>query len=272
MIIGDYHTHTSYCDGANSAEEMLKIAIEKGLKYYGFSSHSHLKYDDSWTMSHSSQKDYIKEVLELRQKYKDKIEVLLGCEYDLLSDNDLSKFDYVVGSCHSILKDCNYISVDHSEKSFCKSVNRFYDGDYYSLVKDYYELISTVADREELTFIGHFDLISKFNVGYKYFNEDDERYETPMYEAVEHLVKAGKPFEINTKFVFGPARTSPPPSTIKWLKAVKALGGNILINSDAHNTSRIAYSFDMAINLAKECGFERFLVLTSNGFKQMKIA
>ena len=85
MIIGDYHTHTTYCDGDNTPEEMLFAAIDKGLKYYGFSSHSHLSYDEDWNMSFASQKQYVSEIRSLKEKYKDKITVLLGTEYDLLT-------------------------------------------------------------------------------------------------------------------------------------------------------------------------------------------
>ncbi|MBQ5911328.1 MAG: histidinol-phosphatase [Clostridia bacterium] len=269
MIIGDYHTHTTYCDGKNTPEEMLLAAIEKGLKYYGFSSHAHLKYDESWNMSHASQEEYIKEVLALKEKYKDKITVLLGCEYDLLSDNDLSKFSYVIGSCHSIIKDGKYLSVDHSEQTFNECVKIAYDGDYYAFVKDYYELIATAAQREEFTFIGHFDLISKFNYGYKYFDEDDQRYEMPMYRALDRLVKAGKTFELNTKLALSDKRTEPLPSTAKWLDALSECGGNIIINSDAHTTSRITDGFDEAKAFASKYGFNSSLILTPNGFEEI---
>lgn len=269
MIIGDFHTHTNYCDGANTAEEMLKTAISMGLKVYGFSSHSHLKYDESWNMSHASQEDYVKEVLLLKEKYKDKIEVLLGTEYDLLSDNDLSKFDYVIGSCHSIIKDGVYLSVDHSEQTFVECVNGSYDGDYFGFVRDYYELMSTAAKRPEFTFYGHFDLISKFNVGYKHFDEDDKRYKEPMYRAVEILAKSGKPLELNTKLTFGNTQT-PIPSAKKWLSALCELGGSIIINSDAHSTARIGDKFDLAKALAVSAGFKSSLILTSSGFEEIK--
>ncbi len=269
MIIGDFHTHTTYCDGKNTPEEMLKSAIEKGLKYYGFSSHSHLAYDPNWNMSHASQEEYIKEILSLKEKYKDQITVLLGCEYDLISDNDLSKFDYVIGSCHSIIKDGNYISVDHSEANFVRCVKEYYGGDYYALVKDYYELLATAADRKEITFIGHFDIISKYNIGYKYFNEDDPRYEEPMFKAIDRLVKAGKPFELNTKLVFYTNPSEPLPSTHKWLAALNERGQNILINSDAHITTRITHSFYDAQKLVKKYGFDSSLILTPNGFEEV---
>ncbi len=269
MIIGDYHTHTTYCDGANTAEEMLKSAIDKGLKYYGFSSHAHLKYDESWNMSHAAQEEYIKEILFLKEKYKDKITVLLGCEYDLLSDNDLSKFDYVIGSCHSIIKDGKYLSVDHSEATFNNCVNDSYDGDYYGFVKDYYELLSTAANKKEFAFIGHFDLISKFNTGYKYFDEDDERYEKPMYSALEILAKSGKPLELNVKLSFGNSDKKCLVSTIKWLTALKNYGGKVIINSDAHSVSRIGADFDKAKEALKQIGYSSSLVLTPEGFKEI---
>ena len=269
MIIGDFHTHTTYCDGKNTPEEMLKAAIEKGLKYYGFSSHAHLACDDVWNMSHASQEEYIKEILSLKEKYKDQITVLLGCEYDMLSDNDLSEFDYVIGSCHSIMKDGNYISVDHSEENLVRCVNQYYGGDFYALVKDYYELIGKAADMDEITFIGHFDIISKYNIGYKYFSEDDPRYEKPMFTALERLVKAGKPFELNTKLVYYTNPSEPLPSTHKWLEALSALGGKILINSDAHITTRISDSFYDAQMLVKKYGFDSSLILTPDGFKEV---
>ena len=269
MIIGDFHTHTTYCDGKNTAEEMLKAAIDKGLKYYGFSSHAHLGCDEAWNMSHASQEEYIQEILSLKEKYKGQITVLLGCEYDMLSDNDLSKFDYVIGSCHSIMKDGNYISVDHSEENLVRCVMQYYGGDFYALVKDYYELLATAADKEEITFIGHFDIISKYNIGYKYFSEDDPRYEEPMLKALNQLVKSGKPFELNTKLVFYTNPADPLPSTHKWVKAVSERGGKILINSDAHTSQRITDSFSDAQELIKQYGFTSSLILTPNGFKEV---
>ena len=271
MIIGDYHTHTTYCDGANTAEEMLNAAIEKGLKYYGFSSHSHLKYDESWNMSCGQQEEYIKEVLFLKEKYKDKMEVLLGTEYDLFSDNDFSKFDYVIGSCHCIVKDGHYIAVDESEDAFVKNTKEFYDEDYYEFVKDYFVHTSLIAEKIKPTFIGHFDLICKFNKDFKFFDENDIRYKQPMFSALETLVKSGIPFELNTSSVFRHSETEPRASAKLWLSALAEMGGNILLTSDAHSCERIGYNFARAEELAKKCGFKNILILTADGFVMERI-
>lgn len=268
-MISDLHTHTTYCDGENSPEEMLIAAIEKGFKAYGFSSHSHLSYDESWNMSHASQKQYVLEILSLREKYKDKIDVLLGTEYDLLSDNDLSPFDYVIGSCHSIIRDGEYISVDHSEKAFAQCAQQFYGGDYYAFAKEYFELMSTAANREEFTFYGHFDLINKFNKDLRYFDENDSRYTSPMYKALEILAKSGKPFEINTAATYRHSPTDATVSAKRWLSALSELGGSVIINSDAHRCDRIGYNFDAAAELAKKCGFKSLLGMTSTGFVEV---
>ena len=269
-MISDLHTHTSYCDGANSPEEMLLSAIEKGFKAYGFSSHSHLAYDEDWNMSFDAQEKYVAEILSLREKYKDKIDVLLGTEYDLLSDNDLTPFDYVIGSCHSLLKDGNYVSVDHSEKVFVDCVESFYGGDYYFFAEEYFKMMSTAADKD-FTFYGHFDLVNKFNKGFKFFDERDSRYVKPMLGALETLAKTGTPFEINTKHTFRHSETEASVSAGCWLSALSEMGGKILINSDAHEKSLIGYNFALAQQVAKQCGFKSYLALTKDGFSEIEL-
>ena len=46
----NYHIHTNYCDGENSIEEMVQMAIAKGFDNIGISSHAPLMYQNDWTM------------------------------------------------------------------------------------------------------------------------------------------------------------------------------------------------------------------------------
>ena len=41
------HTHTIYCDGINTPEELVEAAIAKGFDSIGFSGHSYMSYA-SW--------------------------------------------------------------------------------------------------------------------------------------------------------------------------------------------------------------------------------
>ena len=35
----NYHTHTTFCDGSDSAEDVVLAAIDKGFSHLGFSGH-----------------------------------------------------------------------------------------------------------------------------------------------------------------------------------------------------------------------------------------
>ena len=65
MIIGDIHTHTTYCDGKNTPEEMVRAAIDKGLGVIGFTGHSYTFFDTEYCMKRERLKNYRDEVRSL---------------------------------------------------------------------------------------------------------------------------------------------------------------------------------------------------------------
>ena len=66
------HTHTNFCDGKNTAEEMVLGAIQKGFTSLGFSGHSYLSFDSGWTMSEEGTQAYCQEINRLKQAYNPK--------------------------------------------------------------------------------------------------------------------------------------------------------------------------------------------------------
>ena len=110
----DLHMHTTYCDGKYSAEEMVLAAIEHGLKTVGLSGHSFTWFDTSYCMSLEDTQAYIEEVNSLKEKYADRIRVLLGTELDYWADIDTAPYDYLIGSSHYVLKDGAYLDVDYA--------------------------------------------------------------------------------------------------------------------------------------------------------------
>ena len=87
-IKNNLHTHTTFCDGKHSPEEIVLSAIEKGMDTIGFSGHSHVPFDADWTMTPEKTEAYFAEVLRLKQAYADRICILLGIEQDLLSEKN----------------------------------------------------------------------------------------------------------------------------------------------------------------------------------------
>ena len=98
----NYHTHTTFCDGTASLEEMVQSAIRNGLCTIGFSGHSYTAYDKSYCMSLENTKKYWHEIQFLKKKYADQIEILCGIEQDFGSDEPTDDYDYVIGSVHAV--------------------------------------------------------------------------------------------------------------------------------------------------------------------------
>lgn len=266
MIKENYHTHTYYCDGANSPEEMVKKAIELGFDILGFSGHGHTDKDGSYCMSRENTLKYINDILLLKEKYKDKIVILLGIEQDLISNDDVSDFDYVIGSSHYIKRDNKLYAVDGSKDEFEFTVKNLYNGSIIAFAKEYYDNVSTVVDKTKCQIIGHFDLISK---NFERCNVT----ETPEYlniakKAIDKLVKYDIPFEINTGAMSRGYRTSPYPS-INILRHIFKKGGKIIFTSDCHDKNYLDYGFDEAQKLAKEAGFTKRCIITQQGIKEI---
>ena len=100
------HCHTTDSDGQDTPEQMIKAAIENGFKSIGFSGHSYTDFDEVSSMSLEGTEQYKKEIRELAERYKDKIEVFCGIEYDYYSDFDgrTANMAYVIKNCRPALE------------------------------------------------------------------------------------------------------------------------------------------------------------------------
>lgn len=266
MIKANFHTHTTYCDGKNTPEEMVLAAIHLGMTAIGFSGHSYSEYEP-YGMKTETCAAYRAEVLQLKEKYRGQITILLGIEQDSTSDPLDYPYDYVIGSIHGFFKDGHYICVDESEESMVRAVENYYQGDYYAYAADYYRTLADTVLKHDPTFIGHFDLLTKFNEGGKYFDESHPRYQQAALTALDTLAKAGKPFEINTGAISRGYRTTPYPAPF-LLKALHDLGGKIILSGDSHSCDGLLCGYEKATELAKSCGFTTAVVLTPGGLKE----
>ena len=85
------HTHTTRCYHAEGTdEEYVLAAIEVGFDKLGFSDHTPFPYKDGFfngdKMEMDQLEDYIASVEQLRCKYADKIEILLGLECEAVEE------------------------------------------------------------------------------------------------------------------------------------------------------------------------------------------
>jgi DNA polymerase (family 10) len=103
---GDLHCHTVASDGRNTAAEMARGALERGLEYVAITDHS-----ATHGFGNDVSPDGLKRQIELVRALNDEldgIEVLVGTETNILPDGSpdyddelLAQLDWVVGSVHT---------------------------------------------------------------------------------------------------------------------------------------------------------------------------
>lgn len=266
MIKANFHTHTVYCDGKNTPEEMVQAAIKLGMTAIGFSGHSH-SVTETYGMNPVACTEYRREVLRLKEKYAGQIEIYLGLEQDSLCAAPDYHYDYLIGAVHAFFKDGHYICVDEAERTMLYNVETHYGGDYYAYAEHYYQVLTDTVLKYDPTFIAHFDLITKFNEGNKYFDESHPRYRKAALDALHELIKAERPFEINTGAISRGYRTTPYPAPF-ILKEIHDLGGKIILSGDTHACDGLLCEYEAATKLAKDYGFETAMVITKEGLKE----
>ncbi len=268
MKVTNYHTHTTYCDGKNTPEEMIQSAIKNGMAEIGFSVHSPMDFECSWAIKKEKLDDYKAELLSLREKYKDQIKVYIGIEQDYFSTIPTNDFDYVIGSVHYIYKNGEYLALDLSADEMKDNIKKHYGGDALAYCEDYYDLVSDVYNKTHCHIIGHFDLITKFNERLPLIDTNAPRYKKAVKKALDSLFKSPAIFEINTGAISRGYRTCPYPQE-EIMDIIAESGKPFVINSDSHNVESIAFGIKEQIRELSVCGYryltslERILEITS---------
>ena len=242
------HTHTVYCDGKDSPEELVQHALALGMKGLGFSGHEYSPNDVDFCMSEKDTKKYIEEICRLKEMYKDKIDIYLGIERDYFGEIDEFPYDYVIGSLHYVEKDGVLMCVDYTAETMEYNVETHFEGDYRRYVERYYEIIADLIPKTNGTIVGHFDLITKFNEGNRYFDEDADWYREAALNAL-HKVAEHKPiFEINTGAMSRGYRNRPYPAEF-LLDEIHKIGCPVVLNSDCHDKMYLNHEFCKIIEI-----------------------
>ena len=236
----DLHMHTVFSDGKNTPEEMVQEAIRKGLETVGISDHSS---GDPCGMKLEDNTAYKAEIARLKEKYAGQIKVLCGLERDFISD-DFGPYDYVIGSVHLLtMPDGHHVSIDWTSDKQREGVEKYFGGDWYAFVEEFYATEARVVEVTKCDIIGHFDLITKFIEQDPNFDVHHPRYVKAWQQAADILLKTGKPFEINTGAISRGYRTSPYPSR-EIRDYIRSHGGSLILSSDSHAKETIAYRFE----------------------------
>ena len=128
MIFANYHTHTTFCDGRDTPEQLVQESIRLGCPALGFSGHSYAFYDAA-CMPKENIRPYQAEIRRLQSTYSGQIRILLGIEQEYYSDEPTDAYDYVIGAVHNLRHGSEYRSVDHTRERLIAIVDDWFGGD-----------------------------------------------------------------------------------------------------------------------------------------------
>jgi histidinol-phosphatase (PHP family) len=247
--LANYHTHNRWCDGQGEIADVIEAAIAAGLAQVGITSHAPIPAiatyavpPTTYAMPLANLLAYRQEVLRQRDRYRDRIDVLLGLELDALPDwRDHNQtailahgFDFTVGSVHYIRRpDGRLWPLDQSDAIFAQLLAEEYRGDIRPLSEDYYRAVAALADYPGVEIIGHLD-------------------RALIDDTLQTLAKTDRIIELSTGgWRLGLA--DPWPST--WIvRRCRELGLRMTLNSDSHHPSQIAYDYARARALLHHTG------------------
>lgn len=262
MFLTNFHTHTNFCDGNNTAEEMILSAIQKNIKILGFSSHAAFPFSTSWHINIDQIQTYVEQIRSLAQKYQDKIKILCGFEADFIegitipSKENYKDFkpDFLIGSVHFLVTKNGHFEIDDSAQNVKNGIEEYFNKNAKIAVCQYFETQKQMLKKGDFEILGHPDLFRKRNKILNLFDENDFWYKNQIKNLVKEIKKSQVIVEINTGAIARGAMDSLYPNDY-FLDLLFQNKIPITINSDAHDANQIACAFDFALNKAKKIGF-----------------
>lgn len=275
MFISNLHTHTNYCDGKNTAEEIIQTAIVNHIHSIGISTHGPTSFLTDWNIKIDNIEKYLDEVNYLKAKYKNDINIFLGMEIDYIPNigfdscvsDIINRLDYFIGSVHYLgaFNNGSLWTVDYELKEFIRGIEESFKGSVRLAAESYFELVSEMAIKYEPPIIGHLDLFKVNNLKGRLFNENEDWYISAVDKCLNEIKKTKSVVEINTGGMAKGYTNEQYPST-SILRLIKDKDIPVMINTDAHTIDNILYKYKEMYNLLYSLGFNSISYLTNEGW------
>jgi histidinol-phosphatase (PHP family) len=242
----DLHNHTTRCNHAiGSVESYVQRAIEQRIDIFGFSDHAPMHYDEAYRMRFDEMDAYEQDILHVKEKYADKISILLAYEVDFLegySDESVMsrKVDYLIGSVHYL----GHWGFDNPE-----FIGEYQNHNIDEIWQRYFDAIEAMAKRQCFDVVGHIDLMKVFN----FLPKKDVRL--LARDAIKAIKQANMVVEINAAGLRKPAGEQYPSHPLMELIAENDIP--ITFGSDAHALDHIGFEQDAMRALAKSFGYKK---------------
>ena len=284
-LLTNYHTHSVFCDGQSTLEEIVAAAKAQKLSVLGFSSHMAWPFCIDCQIAPNDCASYFNAVRELAQKEAPALEILAGTEAEYISgitspDKALYaqfKPDFIIGSVHYIFSDIRqkhpvpeFFAVDQGAEEVQNGIDRFFNGNAKKAVQTYFALERDMIRNCDFDIIGHADLVRKRNGVLRLFDENESWYRRELKETAKTIAHSGKVTEINTGGMSRAGMTSPYPSA-DFLSLLKSYDAPIMLNSDSHKSTTLTDHFADGLNAARGAGYKELWYLSGGKWLHREI-
>jgi histidinol-phosphatase (PHP family) len=224
----DLHNHTILCKHAEGElKAYIEKAIDSGIDIYGVSDHAPMDFDPKYRMSFEQMEEYRQMVRQVKEEYKEKIDVLFAYEVDYLPGHMDKRIleadvDYLIGSAHFIDK----WGFDNPE-----FIGKYENADIDMLWQEYFDLIRDMAQTGYFDIVGHLDLIKVF----KFIPKKDVT--DIAEEALQAIKKSDMVLELNVAGYRKPCAEPYPSKSL--LQRAFELDIPITFCSDAHKPEQV---------------------------------
>ncbi len=234
----NYHTHTHLCGHARGEiEAYVKRAIEGGIKHMGFSEHVPFTFPDGfrshYRMPQEQAGTYLKELLRLRETYKNEIDIKIGFEMEYYP----SHFDAMLKNARDLgaeylILGQHYIGEEHPDGHYVLRPSEKEED-----LKEYVSCVLAAIESGVFSYVAHPDIFC--------FTGQQAVYEREMEQLCRAAKEHNVPLEIN---FLGIRQDRIYPSDAFWEIAGR-VGTPVTFGFDAHD---IEAAFDKASYSAAE--------------------
>jgi len=245
-MIVDLHNHTTLCNHAEGTiDEYILQAIKNGTRIFGFSEHAPMDFDPKYRIGFEQMSEYESAILDAKEKYKDKIEILLGYEVDYLKGHMDERVlnanvDYLIGSVHFI----DEWGFDNPE-----FIGRYEHEDIDEIWQKYFDAIEKMASSRLFDIVGHLDLIKVFK-----FMPNKNILDIAK-NALKAIKESDMVLEVNMAGYRKPVK-EPYPS-LEILQEAYRLDIPITFASDAHSPEQVSLYAKEIVEMVKGVGYTK---------------
>lgn len=275
----NFHTHSNFCDGKNSIEEMCQAAIDRGLEILGFSSHAPVPFKNEWSMSFSHVQEYQDKIKVVQELHKGKLQVFKGLEADYIPNRTVPfadwyrmlRLDYLIGGIHFVAIEGSDAlwSIDGPVEPYDEGLQLHFQGNIQKAVHAYYSQMRDMVTEEKPDVVAHLDKITMHNAG-RYFTDEEAWYKAEVHETLETIARHGTIVEINTRGLYRRKHTDFYPS-VSIIQQCVQMGIPLTISTDAHASDECDKGFELATDAILRCGGRHIMYLHNGRWNQVAL-